>query len=600
MSDPQFTDIQVDPSLVQPQAGDVNFDPATLQTTPAWQQVVQGALGQGQGGTNSAIAGWSGVGSGIIGLIQAYNLNKAGQQASAGANPFGPYRAGYANQLQQLMANPGAVFNDPGYQAAFGQGVQAVERSAAAKGFLGSGNEATALMQFGQQFGMQYMTQQEQFLAGLAGANINPNYAPGLNAQAAASGITSSALGSLGYGMTRFGGAPAGTPGAMSSGGFSSAGGEAAAGLGMAGKAIGLYEAGAKALGTTAPGWMKSAGGLVGDATAALGIYSGLQRGGVAGYGQAALGAYKLASDLGAFGSAAGTASTAATAASTGTGTGAAAAGASSTPLAISGLGAGLALYNFGENWQSGDTGGDTVRGAEAGASVGTMILPGIGTIVGGLIGGAVGAVSSAFGGGKPDPETENWNSIAPKLAQNPSVAGQLSPAQNFQLLAGVMDAKNNSPGHSTNLELVFGRMGEGKLMSQMAQQINSAVASGQIAPTASASDIYSQVVTPWLKQIGAYVPQDAIVSSSGQRNNGSIDAVLTGLIGSWQSGLLNAGTPVGIDGQVINGLPSYSGMRSPVSQLPVMTSPVSQLQTTMWGGPNVATPNLQLRALGA
>lgn len=269
-------------------------------------------------------------------------------------------------------------------------------------------------------------------------------------------------------------------------------------------------------------------------------MYEGLQQGGVLGYGNAAAGALQTGSGIASLAGNAGLAS------DLGAGAGA---------LAVP-----LSLYNFANNWQSGNTGSDAINGAESGAAIGTAVMPGVGTLVGGALGGAVGAISSAFGGGKPDPETQSWNALAQAQAKNPNqnIMASLNPSQAYQSLAGIMDAKNNTPGHSTNLELHFGRMGEGKLMDQMAQQINAALSNGTLARTATPQQMYQQVVMPWLQKTGAYVPSNAIISSNGAQNNGMIDNLLTQLIGQWQSGALTAGSRVGIAGQTIAGLPAY------------------------------------------
>ncbi|MDA8350495.1 MAG: hypothetical protein M0038_17140 [Pseudomonadota bacterium] len=245
---------------------------------------------------------------------------------------------------------------------------------------------------------------------------------------------------------------------------------------------------------------------------------------------------------------------------------------------ALGALGAGYSAYNTIKNWQSGNTGSDALNGAETGASVGTMVAPGLGTLLGGLIGGAAGAVSSAFGGGKNDPETLYWNNLVGAQAKDPTtnLMATLNPSQAYESLAGIMDAKNNTPGHSTPLELAFGRMGEGKLMDQMTTQINNAIASGAISKTASPSQLYSQIVQPWLQSQNAYVSPTDIVSSNGTRAGNSINDLLTQLIGQWQSGALTSSSKVGIAGQTIAGLPNFLGASTPA------TSVAAAPQTTM------------------
>jgi hypothetical protein len=262
-----------------------------------------------------------------------------------------------------------------------------------------------------------------------------------------------------------------------------------------------------------------------------LGLYSGIKQGGVGGYGQAL-------------------------------GSGTQLAGLASGNPALSAIGgdimAPLALYNFGKNWQSGATGQDALGGAEAGASIGS-IVPGIGTLLGGLIGGGVGALSSAFGGGKHDPETDALYKYLPQYNKDPSIAQNMSPANNFQELAGVFDAKNNTPGHSTPLEQQYGRMGEGAFLNDITGQINQAVQSGKINPNASASDIYSQVVNPYLSGKGMGI-QSNWTDAHGQQFGNALQDAVTGLIGQWQSGQINNQTPLGVKGQADSGLQAYAG----------------------------------------
>lgn len=284
-----------------------------------------------------------------------------------------------------------------------------------------------------------------------------------------------------------------------------------------------------------------TAGPGLGAASGALQLYTGLRQGGVMGDASAAAGALRVGQG------AAGLLGDTGAASALGT-----AAGAIAAPLS---------LYNFVNNWQSGNTGSDAINGAETGAAIGS-IVPGIGTLIGGALGGVVGAISSAFGGGSADPETTSWNGLAAMQAQHPNtnLMGSLNPSQAYQSLSGIMDAKNNTPGHSTALELVFGRMGEQRLMDQMTQQINAAIAAGKVPKNATAAQLYSQVVTPWLQSKNAYINPNAIISSNGTRAGNMVNNLLTQLISQWQSGALNANSRVGIAGQTISGLPAYAG----------------------------------------
>jgi hypothetical protein len=324
-------------------------------------------------------------------------------------------------------------------------------------------------------------------------------------------------------------------------------------------------------LGLSAAGAANKVAGVAGAPTsqtsAALGVlggglsvYNGLQQGGVSGYGSAAVGALRAGSGVASL-----------------AGDSAVAGGLSS---AAGYLAAPLALYNFGKNWQSGATGSDALNGAEAGAAIGS-IIPGIGTVIGGLIGGAVGAVSSIAGGGKPDQESTNADALDQASAASSSNAAAVqqtleSPSSAFQYLAGIMDAKTNTPGHSQPIEQVFGREGETTLTNDMFNQINSQIASGAITPTAnggisvktgggtvtyganSAPEyLYNNVVSPWLTSQNASINPNS-VDVNGANEGANLASSLEGLIGSWQTGALNNTTKIGVSGQADTTLPTY------------------------------------------
>lgn len=280
-------------------------------------------------------------------------------------------------------------------------------------------------------------------------------------------------------------------------------------------------------------------GSLAADVTNLGNIISGIQQGGVTGYGGAAINAAALASRTGALGSLSGTV------------------GAVAGPLAGA-----MSLYNFVQGWQSGDTGGDALRGAQTGATIGSVV-PGVGTLIGAGIGAAVGALSSAFGGGKADPETMGLNNYVPQYTKNPAIAAQLNPAQNYQLLAGVFDAKDNAPGHSTALEQHYGRMGEGAFMNDVFTQVNNAIQSGKISASATPAQIYSQVVNPYLTSKGMGIQTNGsqnFTTSSGTNFGGAMQAAVQNLIGQWQSGALSGKSQIGISGQTDPNMPAFAG----------------------------------------
>lgn len=281
------------------------------------------------------------------------------------------------------------------------------------------------------------------------------------------------------------------------------------------------------------------------EAGSALGIYSGLQQGGIAGDATAAISAGKLATEAGALG---GTS------------------GALGSALPFAGLA--LGAYDFAtQDTKSGATGADALGGAETGAEAGSAFGP-LGTVIGGVVGAVGGAIASAFGPGEIDPENVNWNNFVGaynklNTTQQSQMLSQVNPSSSYQLLAGVMDAKNDSSGHAEELEQVFGKGGEGALVSQMTSTINSALSSGKISKTATPEQIYSQVVAPWLSSKGVTVGQDSstvtgYVSTGGGSEGSAMQGVITNLIGQWQNGEFSATTPMGIAGQPITGLQAY------------------------------------------
>ena len=94
---------------------------------------------------------------------------------------------GYANQINNLVADPSSIYQTPQYQAAFGQGQSAVNATLAAQGLNASGNQLAALQSYGQSFGQNaYNTQLSQLssLYGQALAGNQQGYSQAQNATA--------------------------------------------------------------------------------------------------------------------------------------------------------------------------------------------------------------------------------------------------------------------------------------------------------------------------------------------------------------------------------------------------------------------------------
>jgi hypothetical protein len=168
---------------------------------------------------------WGAIAAGVI--VAGASVYEGSQNRGVASTALGMQQTDfaeqqqYATQLQNLIANPSQVTTLPGYQFMFDQGQQAVQRSSAAGGFLNSGNEGAALVQYGQGFATNALNQQEQLLASLSGLQASSS---GAQNTAAATGAVNSSnaqlnqlLSQLGLAAGTFGkaggaGASAGTP----------------------------------------------------------------------------------------------------------------------------------------------------------------------------------------------------------------------------------------------------------------------------------------------------------------------------------------------------------------------------------------------------
>lgn len=127
------------------------------------------------------------------------SMAQINQQAAAAADPFASQRPQYQNALQNLMQGQFTP-SDPSYDWRFKQGQQALERSAAKGGFLGSGNILQELQQYGQGMGSQEYQNQYNRLLPLTGATTgSPGAAGGI--QAGLYDWRNNALANLGAGL---------------------------------------------------------------------------------------------------------------------------------------------------------------------------------------------------------------------------------------------------------------------------------------------------------------------------------------------------------------------------------------------------------------
>lgn len=101
-------------------------------------------------GTGGPLSNALGMGSGLVSMMQGMDMNRRGRGMSnlvdSIVDPYASIRSNAATRLNALAANPGEeLARLPGYRA----GLDAITRQRAAMGQLGSGNLATALLDYG-------------------------------------------------------------------------------------------------------------------------------------------------------------------------------------------------------------------------------------------------------------------------------------------------------------------------------------------------------------------------------------------------------------------------------------------------------------------
>lgn len=161
------------------------------------------------GATGALIAvGVAGIAAGAYESSQSQGIAK--QALGLGASQTQKQNQSYM-QLQQLMQDPGSFLQNPLFQSSLDTGLKGVSRQMGAQGYLGSGNEATALEQFGQSFASSQVLSQEQLLAGMSGTGFNP--ASAVNVGAGAQSQSFQQLGTLLYALGQTGGSTWGAGG---------------------------------------------------------------------------------------------------------------------------------------------------------------------------------------------------------------------------------------------------------------------------------------------------------------------------------------------------------------------------------------------------
>jgi hypothetical protein len=148
-----------------------------------------------------------------MGLLSSGNddIAHGGTEARDKIRPWQRWGNTQRENLNKFMKDPEAFFQNPLFLAQMNQGLEGINRSAAAAGYRGSGNVLTELQKFGQTFAMDSWQRQFQNLFGLAGMgyqaaqdmatlDMNQGLATGGNKAAAAGGILGG-IGSLAGGM---------------------------------------------------------------------------------------------------------------------------------------------------------------------------------------------------------------------------------------------------------------------------------------------------------------------------------------------------------------------------------------------------------------
>lgn len=134
----------------------------------------------------------------------ANTMSRATDSAAARADPFASERSGYQDMLGQMMTNPNYMMQDPSYNFRVQQGQDALERSNAARGYLGSGNMNFDLQKYGQDMASQEYGNQYKRLSELAGVNAGSpavagqTYGQGMTNVANQNQQTAGSLGNMG------------------------------------------------------------------------------------------------------------------------------------------------------------------------------------------------------------------------------------------------------------------------------------------------------------------------------------------------------------------------------------------------------------------
>lgn len=139
------------------------------------QRKIQGRYNPytGQGGTFSPRSATDKFFTSLMKYAPALGFSASASSSSSSTAPTNEYE----NRLRSLMTNPNSIADSGAYKFAFNQGQQALERSAAARGMLNSGNVLAELTRYGQGAASQQYNTEADRLAKLADSKSRENLA---------------------------------------------------------------------------------------------------------------------------------------------------------------------------------------------------------------------------------------------------------------------------------------------------------------------------------------------------------------------------------------------------------------------------------------
>ena len=201
---------------------------------------------------------------------------------------------------------------------------------------------------------------------------------------------------------------------------------------------------------------------------------------------------------------------------------GAAGAGASGTLAGLAGPAALIAGGLLaGQGISQGKEGQAALGGGIAGAGASLMGFGALGPL--GLAGAAIAALGASM------VNTKEFGDVALRNYWNAVDSGRgIGETDPNELAQGFINFYRTNKNEFAP-QAVYGRTGNETFMQDFKRQINTAIESGAVPPTATPQEIYAQVIQPWISSMGAG-PQD-------QAARAIQDHMLTDLVASYQAG---------------------------------------------------------------